>query len=127
MKHLILKLILPLTLFSFVLITKWAYVLPEDAPADMLFGFPLPYRCSGWHTSLSTQFFIAEMVFDLLVYFVFWLFLISFINRLVSLKPGRAIVVATWLIAVLSLCLPLIMPPNPTMYLKPEGILNTAK
>ena len=113
MKHLILKLVLPLTLFSFVFVTKWAYVLPEDAPDDMLFGFPLPYRCSGWHTSLSEQYFLMEMTFDLLVYFIIWLALIYLVNRLIAVRPNRAIVAALWLVTVLSLVFPVLRALNP--------------
>ncbi|MCW4470851.1 hypothetical protein OGH69_17920 [Flavobacterium sp. MFBS3-15] len=113
MKHLILKLVLPLTLFSFVFVTKWAYVLPEDAPDDMLFGFPLPYRCSGWHTSLSEQYFLMEMAFDLLVYFIIWLAIIYLVNRLIAVRPNRAIVAALWLVTVLSLAFPVLRASNP--------------
>ncbi len=113
MKHLILKLVLPLTLFSFVFVTKWSYVLVEDGPDDMLFGFPLPYRCSGWHTSMSEQYFLMEMAFDLLVYFLFWLVLIYLLNRLFALMPNRAIVAALWVATVLSLVFPVFIASNP--------------
>ncbi|MGQ3060278.1 hypothetical protein [Flavobacterium sp.] len=106
MKHLLLKLILPLSLFSFVFVTKWSYVIVEDGPDDMLFGFPLPYRCSGWHTSMSTQYFLMEMVFDFVVYFIAWLLFIALTNRIFTLRPNRAVVIAIWLVTVLSIGYP---------------------
>lgn len=113
MKQLIFKLVLPLTLFSFVFITKWAYVLVEDGPDDMLFGFPLPYKCSGWHTSLSNQYFLLEMAFDFVVYFLVWLLIIYLTNRVLTLKPHTATVAIVWVIAFLSLGLPALEASNP--------------
>ncbi|AWH86213.1 hypothetical protein HYN59_14330 [Flavobacterium album] len=114
MKHLILKLVLPLTLFSFIFVTKWSYVQVEDGPDEMLHGFPLPYRCPGWHTSLSTQYFLTEMAFDLLVYFLFWLILIYLVNRFVLvLKPHKFTVIVLWFVTALTLCLPVLLATMP--------------
>lgn len=81
MKQLILKLILPLTVISFTIFTKWWYVLPVDAPDTMMIGFPIPYACDGWHTSLSLQIFCVELVIDLLAYFSFWFVVVFSVNR----------------------------------------------
>jgi hypothetical protein len=81
MKKLIWKLVLPLTLTSFVVFRKWWYVFPVDAPDSMMAGFPLPYVCDGWFTSMSNQFFVMELIIDLLIYFLFWLLLIFCINH----------------------------------------------
>lgn len=67
--QLILPLILPLTIILFGTVTKWSYVNVEDGPSDFLYGFPLPYMCNGWHTSLSLQIFLSELLFDFVVYF----------------------------------------------------------
>ena len=72
MNQLTWKLILPLTVFSFIVFTKWWYVLPDDAPDAMMIGFPLPYACDGWGTSMSLQIFICELLIDLSVYFICW-------------------------------------------------------
>ncbi len=61
--------------------TKWWYVFPEDAPDTMMKGFPLPFVCPGWHTSMSLQIFLAEFFIDLLIYFAFWFVLVLSINR----------------------------------------------
>ena len=81
MKQLIWKLILPLTIISFATFTKWWYALVEDGPDEIFSGFPLPFICRGWHTSLSSQIFIAELLFDFLVYFSFWFLVVLFINH----------------------------------------------
>ena len=81
MKQLTWRLILPLTIISFGVFTKWWYVLPVDAPDTMMAGFPLAFVCDGWHTSMSLQIFAFELMFDFLIYFSFWFLLIIFINR----------------------------------------------
>ncbi len=81
MKQLSWKLVLPLTVISFALFTKWWYVLPVDAPDTMMAGFPLVCLSDGWHTSMSLQIFVFEFIVDLLVYFLFWFELIFLIDR----------------------------------------------
>ncbi len=83
MKHLIWKLVLPLTIISFAVFTKWWYVLPVDPPATMMSGFPLPFVCPGWHTSLSLQIFVGELIINFGVYFLFWFLLVYGIDRFV--------------------------------------------
>lgn len=83
MKQLIYKLIVPLTIISLAICTKEWYVLPVDAPHSVLSGFPLPYVCNGWHTSLSYQYFLVEFIIDCFVYFLFWFSIIMGINRFV--------------------------------------------
>lgn len=81
MRPLIWKLVLPLTVISFAIFTKWWYVLPVDAPDTLMSGFPLPFVCPGWHTSLSLQIFVGEWIIDFGVYFLFWFLLIYGIDR----------------------------------------------
>jgi hypothetical protein len=85
MKNLSWRLVLPLTLISFVLWTKWwmVYALPVDAPDIIMVGFPLAYAGDGWHTSLSLQIFILEFFIDLLMYFLFWFVAIWTIDKYV--------------------------------------------
>lgn len=81
MKKLILRLILPLTLISFGIITKWWFGIAIDAKDVFFYGFPLIYKCEGFHTSLSTQYFLTEMTINLLTYFAFWLITTWTINQ----------------------------------------------
>jgi len=80
MKTLLWKLVIPLTVISFATFTKWWHIDTNEL-TDIFTGFPFPYVCSGWHTSLSLQIFITELLLDLIVYFAFWFVLTYAINR----------------------------------------------
>ena len=92
LQELIYKRIIPLTIISFILVTKWWYVLPTDAPHSIMIGFPLAYSCEGWHTSMSEQYFIMEFFIDILFYFTICFFLIFIIDRYVIKKKLNKIV-----------------------------------
>lgn len=52
----------------FPLITLYWHI---DVQGDVIarcMGFPLPCRCTAWHTSLAYQYFVLETLADLLVY-----------------------------------------------------------
>lgn len=100
MKNLILKLILPLAIISFVIFTKWWYVLPADAPNTMYSGFPFPYIGEGWHTSMSLQIFVLELIVDWIIYFLFLSVLVFSINMLVEkIKLYKSVTILLWLVA----------------------------
>lgn len=83
-KQLTWKLVLPLTVLSFVMFTKRWYVDVVDGPHEMLYGFPLAFICKAWHTSLAYQIFVVPFVVDLLTYFLFWFLIIYLMNRFVT-------------------------------------------
>ena len=83
-RKLILTLILPLTIILFGTITKWRYVYVEDGPDDFLYGFPLTFICSGWHTSLALQVFVLELLFDFFVYFIFCLTIVTLTDKFIK-------------------------------------------
>lgn len=114
LKQLILKLVLPLTVILFSIFTKWWYVQVVDGPDEMLYGFPLPFVCSGWHTSMSLQFFISEFLLDFLIYFLF-LFVVFFcIHRfIVSIKIPKLPAILLWSIAGIILAFSLLVVSNP--------------
>ncbi|MCZ4244120.1 hypothetical protein [Pedobacter punctiformis] len=102
MKRLTVKLVLPLTIISFVVITKWWLVKIVDAPDETLTGFPLPFVCRAWNTSMAFQFFIAAFMVDFLFYFLCWFGLIFVTNRyLISIKPYKIVTVIWWCLAAL--------------------------
>ncbi|HKC69494.1 MAG TPA: hypothetical protein VKG26_14760 [Bacteroidia bacterium] len=114
MKQLLIKLIIPLTILSFTLFTKWWYALPVDAPDTMFIGFPLPFVCEGWHTSLSLQIFVTEFVIDFCVYFLFWFIVIFCINRFFKkIKLPKAITWLLWIPTVLILIWKTFWAANP--------------
>lgn len=67
--------ILPLTIVSMFLVTKWWFALPVDGPDKMYWGFPLAFMGEGFHTSMSYQFFVVEFIADFAIYFSVWLLL----------------------------------------------------
>lgn len=84
MKQLIWQLVIPLTIFFFVGITKWWYVVVVDGWDIMMTGFPLPYSSSCFHTSLCLQIFVFELIIDLLFYFTVWFLLIFLFNKFIK-------------------------------------------
>ena len=97
MKKLIFRLTLPLTLISFVLITKWSYGLAIDVKDVFFYGFPMIYKCEGFHTSLSTQYFLTEMTINLLTYFLFWLTITLVLYRIWKFNIPKRIVKIFWI------------------------------
>ncbi len=122
-KELTYKRIIPLTIISFIVITKWWYVLPIDAPHSIMTGFPLAYSCEGWHTSMSEQYFIMEFFIDILFYFIIWFSLIYLIHRyLIKKKLNRIITIVLISLSGIFLLLSILIVSNPDnlFYLKRE-------
>ncbi len=100
MKKLIWKIVLPLTLILFSTIKMWRYVLIVDGVDEILTGFPFPYICSGWHTSLSYQIFISEFLIDFFIYFSFSLLMVFLVNRFIwKIKTSKKIVIVLYIIS----------------------------
>ena len=81
---LLFTLVLPLTIILFGTITKWRYVSVEVGTYDFLYGFPLTFICSGWHTSMALQIFILELIFDFLFYFIFCFSIITLTDKFIK-------------------------------------------
>ena len=104
MKWPIIKLALPLTVISFLSITKWWHAVIVDAPDVMLYGFPFIYTCPGLHTSLSSQFFMLEFIADFTFYFICWVIILYLINKFIfQIKPSKWIYMIPYVIALLFL------------------------
>lgn len=97
MLKLIFRFTLPLTLISFGLITKWWYGIAIDAKDVFFYGFPMIYKCEGFHTSMSTQYFISELFINLLTYFVFWLVVTLILNRIKKIIIPKKIAKIFWI------------------------------
>jgi hypothetical protein len=97
MKKLIFRLTLPLTLISFGIITKWSYGIAIEAKDVFFYGFPMIYKCEGFHTSMSTQYFLAEMAINLLTYFVVWLIITLILDRYWKIKIAKRIAKIFWI------------------------------
>ena len=89
MKTLHTKLVLPLTIISFGLFTKWWYVLPLDARHTYLWGFPFAWVGEGWQTSGALQFFLLEAVVDFIVYYLCWFMAIYGLTRYIKFTINK--------------------------------------
>ncbi|GAB0156689.1 hypothetical protein CHRYSEOSP005_19560 [Chryseobacterium sp. Alg-005] len=119
MKHLLLPLIIPLTIISLLVFTKWWYVLPVDAPDTMMMGFPLPYVSDGWHTSMSLQIFIIEFFIDLAVHFLVWLLIIFFIHRYIwQINIPKFLIIILWVSAIVTSSLVIFIATLPDQIIK---------
>ena len=97
MKKLIFRLTLPLTLISFGILTKWSYGIAIDAKDVFFYGFPMIYKCEGFHTSMSTQYFLTEICINLLTYFVFWLIITLALNQIWKINIPKRIAKIFWI------------------------------
>ena len=88
---------LPLTLISFGIITKCSYGIAIDTKDVFFYGFPMIYKCEGFHTSGSTQYFLSEMAINLLTYFVFWLIITLMLNRIRKINIPKRIIKIFWI------------------------------
>jgi hypothetical protein len=105
MKQLIIKLVLPLAIIAFALVTKWWYVLPDDAPDSMLLGFPLAFVGDGWFTSMSLQIFVVEFIIDYLCYFLLCFSIVFIVNKyIIKIKITKILVSTIWSLAILLVC-----------------------
>ncbi len=98
MRRLIFQAVLPLTFLSFIVVTKWWFGLAVDAKHVFFYGFPFIYKCEGFHTSLSTQYFIIPFLVNLLVYFSFWVIIIGLINRFRKVTVNKWLVGGFWVL-----------------------------
>jgi hypothetical protein len=119
MKQLTLKLALPLTIITFFGCSRWICAEVVDAPNSSLQGFPLPYTCNGWATSLSLQFFVTEFIADLAVYFLTIFIALYLINRfVVNVRLHKSVSITLYVIAGLILGFQiLILSLDTTFYL----------
>ena len=46
----------------------WWFALPIDGPDKFYWGFPFAFLGEGFHTSMSYQFFILELIADFIIY-----------------------------------------------------------
>jgi hypothetical protein len=121
MKQLTVRLVIPLTIISFILVTKCWYALIIDGTDEFLYGFPMVYTCKAFHTSMAIQFFVLEFVVDLLVYFSFWFVLVYLVHKYVfeiKLKKLIKIALLTILIVLLAFVILMMNGREKSFYLK---------
>ena len=96
-------------------------MLPVDAPDTLFAGFPFPFVCDGWHTSMSLQIFVTEFFADLLTYFLFWFLVIFCINRFWrKINTNKIVTIVLWTLTglVISAATLITSNPNNLFYVK---------
>lgn len=89
MKQSLIRLYLPITLLLFGTITKWWFGLAIDGKDVYFYGFPIIYKGEGFHTSLSTQFFLIALLIDFLFYFLLIVTLGQLISRIWIIRISK--------------------------------------
>ena len=93
--------VLPLTIISMFIITKWWYVLPIDGTDKMYWGFPFAFMGEGFHTSMSLQFFTIVFLADFAIYFSIILVLVLvFLKWLPTNKTHKIFTKTVWVLTL---------------------------
>lgn len=98
MKKTLIHFTLPLTFISFAIATKWWYGIIVDGVDTFFYGFPLIYKCKAFHTSLATQYFLMEALFNFVVYFTFWLAITLLIKRFWAIHIPKLLSISFWVV-----------------------------
>jgi hypothetical protein len=98
-KKTVLVLAFPLTVIIFILFTKWWIVDVIDGPDCVMYGYPLVYKSPAFHTSMAQQYFIMELLIDLLVYFTIISSILFLISESISKIKSRKLLVILYVIA----------------------------
>jgi hypothetical protein len=101
--------------------TKWWSVKIEDY-MEILRGCPFPFVCPGWHTSMSLQIFVLELVADIFVYFLFWFLIILTATKFTKQFRVAKIVTITLLVTSGLFTVVLIL-----LALNPDNIYTTTR
>jgi hypothetical protein len=96
--------VLPLTIISMFIITKWWYALPVDGPDKMYWGFPFAFMGEGFHTSMSLQFFILAFLADFIVYSTIILLLVlAFLKWFPAFLISKIVSKTVWVLTIVLL------------------------
>ena len=60
---------MPLTIIIFILFSKWWIVDVVDGTDGIMYGFPFIYKAPAFYTSMAEEYFILELIADLIIYF----------------------------------------------------------
>ena len=115
-RKLIINLVLPVTLIIFILFTKWWIVNVVDGTDGIMYGFPFIYKAPAFYTSMAQEYFILELIADLIIYFVVIFGMVYLINKfLFAITIRRVLSVILFVVASLLISLELLiafMPEN---------------
>lgn len=86
-----------MSILSFMFITQWHYGYIVDGGKEFLYGFPFIYKCRGFHTSLSAQYFVLEAILNFISYFLIWLVISVALNKIWTINIPRKITRIFWI------------------------------
>lgn len=115
-RKLIINLVLPVTIIMFILFTKWWIVNVVDGTDGIMYGFPFIYKAPAFYTSMAEEFFILELIADLIFYFGVIFGIVYLINNfLFAIVIRKVVSVILFIVASLLISLELFfafMPEN---------------
>ena len=107
---------MPVTIIIFILFTKWWIVDVVDGTDGIMYGFPFIYKAPAFYTSLAEEYFIPELIADLILYFGVIFGIVYLINRfLFEITIRKVVSVILFIIASLLVSFELLfafMPDN---------------
>ena len=112
--------LIPVTIISFSVFTKWWFTVPVDAPDTMYWGFPFAFVGEGWHTSMSIQFFVMELIADLIFYFLFWYVCYRLLRKKLYNLGNKIPQSITWTLAAIItiVAILIVIISNPVIHVK---------
>ncbi|PXY38896.1 hypothetical protein DMB65_20775 [Flavobacterium cheongpyeongense] len=115
-RKLILNLVLPVTIIIFILFSKWWIVNVVDGTDGIMYGFPFIYKAPAFYTSMAEEFFILELIADLIFYFGVIFGIVYLMNKfLFAISIRKVVSVILFITASLLISLELFfafMPEN---------------
>ncbi|MFM1932947.1 MAG: hypothetical protein RL226_2250 [Bacteroidota bacterium] len=95
---------LPITVISMFLVTKYWFAVPVDGPDKLFWGFPFAFIGEGFHTSMSFQIFLLELLADFIIYYLSLSILSYGISRFFRIPPAHKLLSRViWSIALILL------------------------
>ena len=115
-RKLIINLVIPITIIIFILFTKWWIVNVVDGTDGIMYGFPFIYKAPAFYTSMAEEYFILELIADLIIYFAVIFGIVYLMNKfLFAITIRKVISVILFIVASLLISLELLfafMPEN---------------
>ena len=129
MKKAFFKTSLPLTIIFFFLFSKIWLVSIDDIGCLYLYGFPFIQSSKGFHTSMSTQFFILEFLANFLCYLIIITVGVYYLKKVFPLRKSKILSIAINFSAlfILGLFIYFLTLPDNRVVFKRDFKINTVK
>ena len=125
-RKLIINLVLPVTIIIFILFTKWWIVNVVDGTDGIMYGFPFIYKAPAFYTSMAEEYFILELIADLIIYFGVIFGIVYLMNKfLFTITIRKVVSIILFIVASLLISLELLftfMPENKFSFKRDDDI-----